>query len=526
MSEKRSKIKRRTISTRDEKIILTGMIVSDRVLQHIRPLYDSECFKGDYFKVVGNWCIDYLDKYHTAPKAHFQDMFEDNIESVGSDELKKSIADFLGQLSEAYEDTAANYNADYVIKKAQNFFKERSIKNLQLQLKQLMKEGKLQDASALLSKYSVPEFLTSNAITVFENPEDTKAAFEDVGIPLFKIPGALGQHMNDDLHRGCMIGILGRTKIGKSWWMMQFALWAHGNGRLNVALFQAGDMSEKQQLRRIGISLAGRSDQERYCGLVRWPVLDCAHNQNDECDHDKRACDFGIYTGQDQLSYEEATEDGYKPCTYCQRREPREFEPAHWFTEKELDPLTWAEAHEIGMKWTKRAGNNKHLKIAAYPNTTLTCAEIDNQLDIWEQSEGFIPDLVIVDMPDIMAKDNPNDDNRNAENTRWKGLRRINQERDNLIILLTQADKESANIPSLTLNNFSEDWRKYQHCTGFYALNQTPEEKDLGCCRVGTLLRREADFSPGVQVRVLQSLQRGKPYIASYVWTEDHDKKN
>ena len=52
----------------------------------------------------------------------------------------------------------------------------------------------------------------------------------------------------------------------------------------NVAFFQAGDMTEKQQLRRMAVYLAKRSDRERYCGERQIPCVDCWYNQTDDCE--------------------------------------------------------------------------------------------------------------------------------------------------------------------------------------------------------------------------------------------------
>ena len=68
----------------------------------------------------------------------------------------------------------------------------------------------------------------------------------------------------------------------------------------------------------------------------------------------------------------------------------------------------------------------------------------------------------------------------------------------------------------LNLSDFSEDKRKYAHTTATYSLNQTDEEKKIGIMRLGELVVRESEFDRTRQVKVLQCLQRGRPFIGSY----------
>ena len=101
-------------------------------------------------------------------------------------------------------------------------------------------------------------------------------------------------------------------------------------------------------------------------------------------------------------------------------------------------------------------------------------------------------------------------------------MRNLSQERRQgkqpLVITATQADADSYDKNLLTLKNFSEDKRKYGHCTAMYGLNQDPQgnEKKIGVMRINELVIREGGCDTINVVYVLQNLRRGLPVLGSY----------
>ena len=109
-------------------------------------------------------------------------------------------------------------------------------------------------------------------------------------------------------------------------------------------------------------------------------------------------------------------------------------------------------------------------------------------------------------------------DLRNQQNKIWQRLRRLSQEKHCLVVTATQADAASFESHTLKLHNFSEDKRKFGHCTAMYGINQNdPEEKDLRMMRLNELVIREGTSSTFRQVRLLQCLEMGRPFLGSYL---------
>ena len=81
---------------------------------------------------------------------------------------------------------------------------------------------------------------------------------------------------------------------------------------------------------------------------------------------------------------------------------------------------------------------------------------------------------------------------RDNQNEVYKEMRALSQEKHCLVISADQSDAASYDKHSLSMNNFSEDKRKYGHVDLYNkSLNPTKEEKQKGnairfnCCKRG-----------------------------------------
>ena len=284
-------------------------------------------------------------------------------------------------------------------------------------------------------------------------------------------------------------------------------------------------MTEDQQLRRISIYLARKSDLPKYAGEQYEPVRDCIHNQMGTCKREERECDFGVFEGESiedikKKPFKElvdAYDDylDYKPCHNCPAYNSRDM-GAPWLRKIDVGKaLTVEEAKDEVEKFFIKSGRS--FKLSTHPNNTLSVQKIRAILSQWEKRDDFVPDIVIIDYADIM--DHPGHlEFRHKQNEIWKGLRSLSQEWYCLVITATQADAKSYESSRLRLSNFSEDKRKYAHVTAMYGLNQDPHgrEKEIGLMRINEIVVREGEFNSSREITVLQNLKRGRAFIGSY----------
>ena len=468
-----------------------------------------------FSKIIAHWCLDYYKQYQKAPSKHIKDIFEQHAQNgLGADQADL-IAMFLESISSEYEHSE-QFNSDYLLTQAEKYFKQNSLKALSEDISALLSQGEVQEAEALLTEYKRVERPQSKGINPLTDREAIYRAIEkrEENI-LFTMPGALGQFLGP-IERSSFIGILAPEKRGKSFFLLQTALWALQR-HCNVAFIEIGDMMEEDLVRRIAKNITKTTDKNKP--FVKIPMLDCFHNQMNTCTKPCRTCAFGVLHRRvgdkgdelDLTPLEEAI--GYVPCTQCK---DKEYKGAVWHKLEQVGQLQWKQAWEIGKKVTHRAGD-KQFKLIVYPNDSVNVRGIETQLDQWEQNEGFIPDLVVIDYADNIAPLEGKREERFKQNDTWKALRALSQKRFCSVITATQADAASYDKKSLDASNFSEAKSKYAHVTGFWTLNQTPDEKRLGIMRIGQMFVRENDSDLNQKCTILQCLDIGRPYLGSFL---------
>lgn len=512
-----------------ERLILVGLITSTKFLQQVRPVWDNRLMGSVTVQRIAGWCVDYFDEYHKAPGITIEDIAHAKLRTgeIPKD-MHKDIDEFLDELDEEYTD---EYNLQYALDQANTYLKERHLELHNEKVKDLLESGEADDAHALASSYKGLSFEIANDLDLSEGNVSLriKNAFTGLLAPLFKFPGALGRFMNSQLVRGGFISFMASEKRGKSFWLLEMAIKAV-TAKCKVAFFQAGDMTEDQQLRRLAIYLTKTPINEKYIGDVFVPVSDCIHNQLHNCDREERTCDFGALIGAENIdeetireeltldhlldAYEENGTD-YTPCNHC-----AEFKTKPWGSpwielETIKHPLSAEKAARKAVEFFVK--KKRRMRISTHANGSLSVLGIQQTLDRWRNTSGFIPDVIIIDYADLLVPSKVTEF-RHQQNEIWKDLRGLSQTTNSLVITATQADAKSYDQNTLKQSNFSEDKRKYAHVTAMYGLNRDKygREKKLGLLRINALVIREDEFDVASEVTVLQSLSLGRPFLDSY----------
>lgn len=494
----------------------TAAITSTEFLSGVAPQFNAELIEGDLLKTVLSWCVDYFEKHGQAPNRGIQDIFASKYDTLDPD-LADDIGEFLESLSREYESQGEDINAAYMLDQFTKQLRLASLRKMSERIQIAVEAGDLEEAEEVQSEFQQVSSPTIRIIDPLTDETAITHAFEHQAQPLYKMPGRLGRMINQQLTRDSLVAFLGREKIGKTWQLMEHAKRAMRAGK-KVLMIQAGDMSEKQQVLRFAVSVAGRSNLAGNCGDIRVPVLDCWWNQTGECDlkhrpdndaviEDAENPDNPLYVPWDEI-------EAFKPCTYCKNRKPRNFQGAPWWKEIHVEQLNAKDAYRITSRFSKASGGS--IRLVCQPTGTLNVKGIEGILRRLEFEEGFIPQVIIIDYADILAPEQPRNEQRRIENDRWEAMRRLSQVWQALVLTATQADTKSYKKWLLTMDNFSESKTKLAHCTAMFGLNQMSFEKKRNIMRINEVVVREADYDVSSWVTVLQSLKTGRPYIASY----------
>ena len=514
-------VRRKPEDAQTERCLITAFIISENVCRSLKNVYKEQFFQTKSTREISKWCFEFFERYNTSPYQEIGTIL-DMKEKSGevNPELGYEISQVLTELSDDYS-KRNSLNEQYYIDLGYTYFKKRNFVLFSQQLKSLAEENNLDEAEKAYSSFIKVKEAMSTARDIF-SPEGVTSLRESViNRPphLFTMPGALGQ-MIGPIERETFIGILGREKVGKTYALMMFAIAALRQG-LNVAMIETGDLTQDQLDIRFCSYMTKKASRERYVGEHISPVLDCLLNQMGECDHCKSTTPVVAEDDRGAVRFIVDIEDddvllAHTPCTECHKDRflrYNKFKGSIWWEKKNIEQWTWPEVKRRTMKFKKRYKGK--LITEAFPMRSVTASDIREWCINKQRQEGFVPDVLIVDYPDILLPES-NKEYRHQENDKWMTLRRISQEFHNCVIVATQADAKSYNRETLQLDNYSEDKRKYGHVTHFFGVNKTQKEEMLGCCRFSTLLLREDSVQVAKQVTLLQNLKIGQPNIVSF----------
>jgi hypothetical protein len=325
--------------------------------------------------------------------------------------------------------------------------------------------------------------------------------------PIFTLPQELGRLMNKTLTKNSLVAFLGRNKVGKSHWLLYLARMARNQGKF-VIYISAGDMTRKQCEKRILQSDAHTTNFRDDLDKQRIPYIDCKKNQMGQC----LECPTTITLLNEfnELAEDPEMKDGYEPCTKCH---DKRFEQTVVYKRVSRPLMTEELAIEVQDKWRK-SGKTGILHVESRPNSSLTCDEFKSIVKLaCRQYKKPNPDVIILDYADIMA--NEERDPRESTNKKWKFLRACADDFECLVITATQPNADAFSFDDLTQQNFSEDRRKFDHVTAFYAINQKPEERLKSIWRIAALNMREFSFQESHQALCYGCLALGTPHLAS-----------
>jgi len=506
-----------------ERRIIEALIISEEFIRKVLPFLDHRVLESEAARTLAKWCIDYWNQYGKPPRENIQSIFFTNLSK-----LRKDMVEWIEVVINSIYGTIASFeiaDLDYLIDQSIRYLRKRRLIYQIGKAAEYLEHDDIERAEA-----SLWEGIDLKTESEFGTPLDPfsrqvkpkiQLAFAERQEPLIQTPKALGRFWDREFCRGAFVAIMGREKIGKTFMLIELAMRAIQSGS-KVLFFQAGDMTEEQQLRRIAIWINKRSDDKRYCSGMWIPEPDCWWNLVDDCDESVRedsgdqifpsTVDREKVLTMDEIVKQVMKFPHHKPCRNCDKM--KGFPWLKW--RPEVSPLTEEEAYRSLIRFGRSTKGS--FRLLTYPNETLTTREIRSKILFLKRNEGFTPDVVIIDYADILAPD-PDSyrmEYRHQQNRIWQRLRSLSQEFNCLVLTATQIKAGGYKKDLLTMSEFSEDKRKFAHVTAMYGLNQSVEEKRIGIIRINEIVVREADYDPLRPVWVLGRLQMGRPVLHSF----------
>lgn len=459
--------------TRFERSIVTGMIISTEFLQGITPIYQEECLRIPFAKTVARWCLEYFSQYQIAPGKHIEDIFRDQKNNISGPDEADMVETFLFDISKEYV-KSETFNAKYILDKAENHFRELSLKNLTKEIQKALIGGRIEEAEALVKGYTRITRMQTKGVDPVTDSKVIAAALDDnSGDKLFSLPGILGKTIGM-LERGWLFSFVGASGTGKTWWLMLTALRALFSG-LNV-VFISMEMSEKQMARRIQHWINGQPTK-RWAGELLIPTF-------------ANSFDTKIY---------------YKTVT-----------------KKEL---TISKAINKS-KALKRSAliRGSSFKLITYPSRSITMNDINAYLHNLEYYEGFIPDVIVTDYADKVKPQDSRQQYRHQIAGIWEAHKALAQEKNCLVITASQSNTARTGS-DIKQGDWSEAIAKLELCDVGMAINMSPSDKKKGIMRTLMVKQRDDDFDLLQEIMILHQLKIGRPYLDSRLMKRNEKEK-
>lgn len=471
-------MKRHKVDSQRERRILTALVVSPEFLSQAAPVINLDLVESELFRVVAKWCTDYYQQYGKAPGSHVEDMYHKWSEDNDNKDLVEAVKDFVEVLGTEYE-KAPELNVPYLVDQLRDFLAKRNIIRLKETIEYSMSRGETPEAENAIIVYRKIEVGQGAGFNLLNDNSALKQAFASPSKPIICFDGDAGKFFNHALTRDALVGIQAPEKTGKTYWCIEFCVQALRQRR-KVALFEVGDLSASQITKRF---------------MMRWAQLPLWKNQ------------VGDIPMPVAIEFDEALDIGYS------------FKTAMKHAPEVLNRKAAREGRDRFRRACGMADSTKYIMTSIHASGTATIRDIESILDRWEQDHSFVPDVVVIDYPDILAPENPKvREPRDKVNDTWLAMRRLSQQRHVLVLAPTQTKaavygRDAGALQSM--DDFSEDKRKYAHVTAMMGLNQTWGEKEIGGMRVNWLVVREAPFSQKKPLYVGTCFALGKTICCS-----------
>ena len=463
---KRKKIKMATedkLSGALQENILTLLCFNSEFCKLIRSIISPNLFESAVYRDVASHAIDFVDQYGEPIAEHLPDSLENILNGVDKKKAQ-SYQRLLDNLFLAKD----SVNVKYTISKIHDFVRQQNLKGAVVKAVEAIETGDLNLAEVELNKG------LRSQVNVFEqgtNMADSKDALDflddlDEGIRT----GIVELDKRDIIPRaGEMLLIIAPMKKGKSWGLMHLGKMAILQRKTVVHITL--EMSEKRVKQRYIQSFFSITKRE---ATIKIPVF--------------KTDALGRLTS---IEYDEIT----RPT----------------FNDPNIRKTLTA---KVKKEFTKRSP----LVIKQFPTSSLTINELDAYLDSLERFHKIVPDMLVVDYPDLMKIDSGN--LRIDTGTIFKQLRGMAIRRNFALVTATQANAEGMKAKLVTDSMVAEDKSKIATADIVLTYSQTLEEKALGLARIFVSnARNDADK---FQVLISQAYAAGQFCLNSTIMLQDY----
>lgn len=396
----------------------------------VRSLVPAKYY-DPFYAELAQAAMTYLDKYGKVPGEHAIDLL-----NVIVERRPKLRSQFKG-VFKGIMAIRKGVNRQYIINQAQTFCRLQKIRSTVTQVMDLVEENpdetKINEAETLMVRCGQESNqLFDPGKTLHEHTQDPTFLNDD------REAWPTGIKEIDEVKLGPARGRLGLFFAsygkGKSWWLCNLAKHAGLMNQKRV-LYITLELSEEEVAQRMIqnlFSITKRKAAVRYMKFVQ--------------DEDGRFLDL----------------------------EEKELLKRPYLKQRDAHSMIAAKGD-----WLR---NRPEMRIKQFPTGSLTVRELNAYMDSLEVRHNFIPDLLLIDYPDLMEIDAANE---KAETSKiYKDIRGIAIKKDIAVNAVSQANREGAKAKQVRGHHITADWSKMGTVDTAFTYSQTDNEHDRGFARL------------------------------------------
>lgn len=500
------------------RLIMKALATDKRFILGFRDLWQYAQNMPLYLTWLVNKATDFTEEHGKAPKRNLEMILASD--SSLDPEDRQELSSLFASLSDEW-DSEPPYDTDYLLGKASEYLELERYLDASAELEAAANARDIESARQVLDSLKKPTQSQILIVDPFQDDDLLERAFAEKDESLVELGGDLQQVMGRQLVRDSFVGILGKEKVGKTWFKQALLFGANRKGT-NVLFCQLGDLSDTQQWLRFATQISGRNWKPWYNEEILSPICDCWRKQVGKCDKNPGDPIILPRAEEDKSPYPKLlpfTEVGewYEPCTdlYCRNRINT--------TWAELIPscpdLTVEDAKVVRRRFNVLTMGR--IKTLFASTKSISISGIREAAQHLYEMSGWKAGMVIIDYMDNLAPEKGGKDFRLQEGEKWEQARAWSQDgygdgEKICVVGGTQAPKKTRRSRLLTDEDMAENKLKKAHVTAFFGLNRDSHDKRKGWLRVNELVIREEDYDMDSELAVMQLIQRGRPNIGSF----------
>jgi replicative DNA helicase len=407
--------------------ILTLLCFSDSACKQIRSSIPVRLFESAVYRDIAGQAVDFIDQFGVAIKEHLPDGLEDVLK--GPDSRKASL----------YEQTLHNLfaakatiNEEYVLRQLNKFLRQQSLKAAIITAVESLENGDIDQAELDLQDGFKNQMVSFDAGTFLSDTKRSLTFLDTVDECIHTGISELDRRDIGPRPKELFL-IIAPAKRGKTWGLIhlgKFALFQRKKV-LHITL----EMSEERCAQRYLQSFFSISKRE---AAVRMPRINL--------DELGRLIGIGV-------------EEVKRPS----------------LADSDIRKVLTT---RINREFSRRPP----LLIKQFPTGSLTVKALEAYLDSLDRFHKFVPDMIVLDYPDLMELDPGNI--RLETSQLYKKLRGVAVDRNIAMVAASQGNRDSSAAKVVTEAMVAEDYSKIATADTVVTYCQTAQEKAVGLARL------------------------------------------